>query len=161
MSLTGCMEVDNTSQPTVQCKYCYADNLESNVEEYHDVLLHDYKVIRAVSSSKVSASIEGDYDADGFLVFYNANGHISGSVQQTETYTFFYETNDGGWKKDSVPADMTTIYPSDETPHVKYYTEYGDWFICQKCEKTNYRWAVNFWRLYVPKTSITNEYVID
>ena len=47
------------------------------------------------------------------------------SIDTEEVYTFYYQVDDGGFKRGKVDADVTTIYEKDDcSPHVVEYTTY-------------------------------------
>lgn len=51
--------------------------------------------------------------------------YVCVSIDTEEIYSFYYQVNDGGFKRGKVDADTATIYEKDDcTPHVVEYTTY-------------------------------------
>ena len=51
--------------------------------------------------------------------------YVRVSIDTEEVYSFYYQVNEGGFKRGKVDADTTTIYEKDDcTPHVVEYTTY-------------------------------------
>lgn len=166
-SMVGCKGVPQGSATCKKCQdgiflsYDKGWIYLSDREEYHNVLNATYNIINVTNKSSYSGTIEGNFNAIGVLVFYHSSGSLSGNINEKETYTFFYATPDGGYKKMSIPADSTTIYYTNETPHIELLTQYGKYWVCDKCKTENYNWKVDFYRIYIPEGSITGEYKLD
>lgn len=51
--------------------------------------------------------------------------YVRVSVDTDEVYSFYYQVNDGGFRRGKVGADKTIIYEKDDcTPHIVEYTTY-------------------------------------
>lgn len=166
ISMAGCGLPENC----VACDHCnnaalaYSNRgyiAESDIEEYHNMILASYDIVNVVARDHYSGTMEGHEEADGFLIFYKSRSNISGSINEEETYEFYYQKDDGGYKKMSVPVDDTTIYYTNEHPKIEILVQYGEYWICPNCGAENYKWKVDLNKIYVPEGSIVEEYNLN
>lgn len=112
--------------------------VESNIEEFHDVVCKSYDIANVVDAN------------------------ISGSISEKETYKFYYKTPNGGYKNMSVPVESTTIYYTNEHPKIEIVTQYTRYWKCNICGRENYEHQVdNLYKIYVPEGTIAEEYSIN
>lgn len=131
-------------------------------EEYHNVLLSQTPLENVVIDQTYSGSIEGQFNGHGdkmiFIYHSMVEGSINGKITEEEVYKFYYQTADGGYKKATVPVEKATIYYTNGDPYMEKWIEYGNWSECEVCDETNYKWSAEYYKFYVPKGSIANEY---
>jgi len=138
-----------------RCSKC--DEYTYDREQYHDEFRWDYDIVSVTNHYSYSGTVEGSSTAAGFLLFYESHGTIEGSLEQQETYSFYYVTKDGGYKKMSIPVENATIYYTQEKPHIYCGWQAGNYWICKAGHK-NYSWQVTYYKIYVPEGSIAEEY---
>lgn len=134
---------------------------ESKIEESHEIVCKSYDIANVVNRYAYSGTIEGTETASGFLLWYNSDENISGSISEKGTYKFYYKTPDGGYKSMSVPVESTTIYYTNEHPKIEIVTQYTRYWKCN-CGQENYEQKVdNLYKIYVPEGTIAEEYSIN
>lgn len=163
------IEVTQSKQSEVpqnceQCSNYSCDGyiVESNIEESHEVVCKSYDIANVVNRYAYSGTIEGTETASGFLLWYDSDANISGSISEKETHKFYYKTPDGGYKNMSVPVESTTIYYTNEHPKIEIVTQYTRYWKCNVCGEENYEQKVdNLYKIYVPEGTIAEEYSIN
>jgi hypothetical protein len=61
--------------------------------------------------------------------------------------------SDGGIKANKVPANQTTIYEVNENYRVEWYKKSKKWF--------GFEDEVKYWKIYIPKGSVTDDFTVD
>jgi len=111
-----------------------------------------------IMSATDGTMVQGNISGGGFLVY-----HISGSINESPVYRYYYQLEDGGIKLGQIPADLTTIYfvENGETPYIEviksslcnaYNTKTGEHTL--RSTSTTYK-------LYVPEGSILEVFQFD
>lgn len=126
----------------------YADCNDEHVE------ISTIEIMSATDGTMVQGNISGG----GFWVY-----HISGSIDESPVYRYYYQLEDGGIKLGQIPANLTTIYfvENGKTPYIEvikatactgYNTETGVHYLGST--STNYK-------LNVPEGSILEVFQFD
>ena len=141
--INGVIWVMNYESPYVDCKDEHVEVVET-IE------------IKSVEDSTV---VNGSVSGGGFLVWH----HVSGSINETPVYRYYYQLPDGGMKIGEIPANSTTIYyiedgkePCIEVVKSKscggYNPKTGD----HRLQYTN-----TTYKLYVPEGSVLEDFQFD
>lgn len=86
-------------------------------------------------------------------VIYGSRYAVRGYFNEILYYSYMVKLKDGGAKANKIQAENTTVYETDNDFRVEWYTASKE-FWGMKQEYT-------YWKLYVPKGSIANEFSID
>lgn len=124
------------------CGYLYLGNVDKC--ETPDVKTTNCTVICANDGSTVSGG-----------VFY---------VHENSVYKYYYELEDGGIKLATIPADCTTLYFIESGEQAYLETIVTTTYYLNNNEAPATRWfehSQTYYKLYVPKGSITNVYEFD
>lgn len=119
------------------------------------VQTNSYDLVTLQDESQVSGNLRG-------RSFY-----VYASLETNEVYNFYYKTEDGGFRKGKVDASKAVVYEQDETaPVVVEYTIYTKSKMSETMQKICYFGVCNEqtsknYKIYIPKGTITNEYVLD
>lgn len=134
---------------------------------YYDVFEKKLELANVITDKSYEGSLEGNLkeNSSGLFFIYHSttNATIDGELTQKEEYKFYYRTEDGGYKKSSIPVDCTTVYyiEEGENPYIEQFRQYGNWEKCKVCGQEQYKWDKTFYKLYVPKGSIREEFDIN
>ena len=134
---------------------------------YYDVLEKRQKLANVITDKSYEGTLEGNSKEESLGIFFIyhsiKNETINGELRQKEEYKFYYMTEDGGYKKSSIPVEPTTIYyiKEGESPYIEQYRRYTNWRKCSICGIWAYKSDEVFYKLYVPEGSIREEFDIQ
>ena len=121
--------------------------------EYEETSQTDYKeLVSLADNSEVSGEL-------AHRLFY-----VYVSIDTNEVYTFFYKLDDGGYKRDKVDSNITTIYEVDGViPHIEEYTLQIKHDINPILEAllTSGSSEEIYYEIYVPKGTVARSYNLD
>ena len=128
---------------------CY--KAESTI--YEETSQTDYKELVSLTDN---SEVSGEFTHRLFYVY--------ASIDTNEVYTFYYKLDDGGYKRDKVDSNITTIYEVDGViPHIEEYTFQKKHDLNPIIEflLTYGSSEETYYKIYVPKGSVVGAYNLD
>ena len=120
---------------------------------YEETSQTDYKELVSLTDN---SEVSGEYTHRLFYVY--------ASIDTNEVYTFYYKLDDGGYKRDKVDSNITTIYEVDGViPHIEEYTFKTKHNLNPIIEAllTYGNSEETYYKIYVPKGSVVGSYNLD
>lgn len=130
------------------------DEYRNSVKYTETTETRTYNLVSLQDESQVSGDIRGK------------RYYLYASINTDEVYNFYYETEDGGFKKAKIDASKAVVYEKDDcNPAVVEYTTYTKSKMSEKWQKilmldileTEYK----SYKVYIPKGTLTREYSLD
>lgn len=78
---------------------------------------------------------------------------VRGYINEVLYYSYMKKLSNGGLKANKIPANDTEVYETTDNFRVETYTKHKEFYGLKE--------EHDYWKLYVPKGSISNDFSID